>query len=95
MLGVFDSIDEMDDGDDDDDDGDGEDNLRDDGGWFCSEGQALPAMVESLDVFAGHLTTKVRLALFVVFFSIGLIFASEKSTFCCSRNRVLWTHYGS
>lgn len=27
--------------------------------WFCSEAQALPMMLESLDVFAGHLTTKV------------------------------------
>lgn len=29
-------------------------------GWFCSEAQALPVVRESLDVFAGHLTTKVR-----------------------------------
>lgn len=28
-------------------------------GWFCSEAQALPVVVESLDVFAGHLTSKV------------------------------------
>lgn len=41
--------------------GDVGDDLRDDGGWFCSEGQALPVVEESLDVFAGHLTTKVSL----------------------------------
>lgn len=38
---------------DDDDDLQGEDS------WFCSEAQALPVVVESLDVFAGHLTSKV------------------------------------
>lgn len=27
--------------------------------WFCSEAQALPVVVESLDVFAAHLTSKV------------------------------------
>ncbi|CAM9195825.1 unnamed protein product, partial [Ectocarpus sp. 12 AP-2014] len=32
--------------------------LNDEDGWFCSEAQALPVVVESLDVFAGHLTTK-------------------------------------
>lgn len=36
-----------------------EDHLNDEDGWFCSEAQALPVVVESLDVFAGHLTTKV------------------------------------
>lgn len=74
VLGVFDSVDEMDDGDDSVDGGDGGDDLRDVGGWFCSEGQALPAVVESLDVFAGHLTTKVRLFFLRVFLRItGLI----------------------
>lgn len=28
--------------------------------WFCSEEQAVAVISESLDVFAGHLTTKVR-----------------------------------
>ena len=34
--------------------------------WFCSEAQALPVVVESLDVLAGHLTSKVRKILFVL-----------------------------
>lgn len=42
-----------------DDDGATED-VKDGGDWFCSEAQALPVVVESLDVFAGHLTSKVR-----------------------------------
>lgn len=33
--------------------------------WFCSEAQALPVVRESLDVFAGHLTTKVMFCLIV------------------------------
>ncbi|CAM9333744.1 unnamed protein product [Ectocarpus fasciculatus] len=37
---------------------DDDDHLDVEGGWFCSEAQALPVVVESLDVFAGHLTTK-------------------------------------
>ena len=69
VLGVFDATDEM--GEDGAGGGVGGDDLRDDGGWFCSEGQALPAVVESLDVFAGHLTTKVR-ALYIVFICIEL-----------------------
>ncbi|CAN0109637.1 unnamed protein product, partial [Ectocarpus sp. 6 AP-2014] len=35
-----------------------DDHFNDEDGWFCSEAQALPVVVESLDVFAGHLTTK-------------------------------------
>lgn len=38
---------------------DGVQDIQDDE-WFCSEAQALPVVVESLDVFAGHLTSKVR-----------------------------------
>lgn len=36
-----------------------DDHLHGMDGWFCSEAQAVPVVVESLDVFAGHLTTKV------------------------------------
>lgn len=28
--------------------------------WFCSEAQAVPVIMESLEVFAAHLTTKVK-----------------------------------
>lgn len=61
VLGVFDAMGEMDIGEGGGGVDGGGDDLRDDGGWFCSEAQALPAVVESLDVFAGHLTTKVSL----------------------------------
>lgn len=43
----------------------GLEDVEDDEHWFCSEAQALPVVVESLDVFAGHLTSKV---IFVVAF---------------------------
>lgn len=45
---------------DEDEGGDAEDeDLEDQHDWFCSEAQALPVVVESLDVFAAHLTSKV------------------------------------
>lgn len=44
---------------------------EEDGGWFCSEAQALPVVVESLDVFAGHLTSKVMDFFFLVFIFLG------------------------
>ncbi|CAM9377533.1 unnamed protein product, partial [Scytosiphon promiscuus] len=43
------------------DDGD-DDELEGEDSWFCSEAQALPVVVESLEVFAGHLTSKEALA---------------------------------
>lgn len=48
------------------------DDAQDKDNWFCSEAQALPVVVESLDVFAAHLTSKVRSTCptqFGVFFS--------------------------
>lgn len=42
---------------------------EEDDGWFCSEAQALPVVAESLDVFAGHLTSKVG-DFFFLFFSL-------------------------
>lgn len=55
-LGVFDGVPEM----MVEEEEVGVDNVAEDDGWFCSEAQALPVVVESLEVFAGHLTTKVR-----------------------------------
>ncbi|CAM9220817.1 unnamed protein product, partial [Ectocarpus sp. 13 AM-2016] len=40
------------------DDAEDDGHLDDEDGWFCSEAQAFPVVVESLDVFAGHLTSK-------------------------------------
>eukprot|EP00903_Cladosiphon_okamuranus_P014927 g13820.t2 len=64
-LGVFDGQGEGElpmEGDAEDNDNAQDEDLECQDKWFCSEAQALPVVVESLDVFAAHLTSKEALA---------------------------------